>query len=138
MGLGYAVTRDLAPFLRYSTQDDQGNPNPLVRSATEVGIRRAYGSGSSSTGMYLRDFLYLGFNEDEKHRPVDIPDVGMVHEARTLASRSNPARRSGSAAVSDLESGVNVVRRAYDGAIPVAEDEFSLTSTTARAHGTLP
>ena len=70
MGLGYAVTRDLASFLRYSTQDDQGNPNPLVRSATEVGIRRAYGSGSSSTGMYLRDFLYLGFNEDEEHRQV--------------------------------------------------------------------
>jgi hypothetical protein len=70
MGLGYAITRDLASFLRYSTKDDEGNPNPLVRNVTEVGIRRAYGSGSSSTGMYLRDFLYLGFNEDEEHRRV--------------------------------------------------------------------
>ena len=70
MGLGYAVTRDLASFLRYSTHDDEGTPNPLARSATEVGIRRAYGSGTSSTGMYLRDFLYLGFNEDEEHRQV--------------------------------------------------------------------
>ena len=70
MGLGYAVTRDLASFLRYSTKDDEGNPNPVARNATEVGIRRAYGSGSSSTGMYLRDFLYLGFNEDEEHRRV--------------------------------------------------------------------
>ncbi len=70
MGLGYAVTRDLASFLRYSTQDDAGNPNPLARSASEVGIRRAYASGSSSTGMYLRDYLYLGFNEDEAHRQV--------------------------------------------------------------------
>ena len=70
MGLGYAVTRDVASFLRYQTKDDAGNPNPLAQSPTEVGIRRAYGSGISSTGMYMRDWLYLGFNEDESHRKV--------------------------------------------------------------------
>lgn len=70
MGLGYAVTRDLASFLRYSARDDTGAANPLARGADEVGIRRVYGSGSSSTGMYLRDFLYLGFNEDEVYRQV--------------------------------------------------------------------
>jgi hypothetical protein len=70
MGLGYAVTRDLASFLKYQTKDDFGNRNPLAASATSVGIRRAYGSGISSTGMYMRDWLYLGFNEDEKHRKV--------------------------------------------------------------------
>lgn len=70
MGLGYAVTRDLASFLRYRAEDDDGNPNPLARSGSDVGIDRAYGSGSSSTGMYMRDFLYLGFNEDEEHRQV--------------------------------------------------------------------
>jgi Alpha/beta hydrolase domain len=70
MGLGYAVTRDIGAFLRYETQDEQGNPNPLRLSPTRVGIRRAYGTGGSSTGMYLRDFLYLGFNEDEAHRKV--------------------------------------------------------------------
>ncbi len=70
MGLGYAVTRDVASFLRYQTKDDAGNPNPLAQSATNVGIRRAYVSGISSTGMYMRDWLYLGFNEDEAHRKV--------------------------------------------------------------------
>ena len=70
MGLGYAVTRDVASFLRYQTKDDAGNPNPLAQSATNVDIRRAYASGISSTGMYLRDWLYLGFNEDEAHRKV--------------------------------------------------------------------
>ena len=70
MGLGYAVTRDLASFLRYETADDDGTPNPLADSETVVGVRRAYGLGISSTGMYLRDFLYLGFNEDEAHRQV--------------------------------------------------------------------
>ncbi len=70
MGLGYAVTRDLASFLRYEAVDDEGSPNPLAESDTVVGIRRVYGLGISSTGMYLREFLYLGFNEDEAHRQV--------------------------------------------------------------------
>lgn len=70
MGLGYAVTRDLASFLRYTLKDDAGNRNPLAQNASTVGIRRAYAAGSSSTGMYLRDWLYLGFNQDEAHRKV--------------------------------------------------------------------
>ena len=70
MGLGYAVTRDIASFLRYATRDEAGNANPLALSSTVVGIRRAYGAGTSSTGMYMRDFIYLGFNEDEEHRQV--------------------------------------------------------------------
>ena len=70
MGLGYAVTRDIASFLRYQTQDDAGNTNPLALSNKEGWLRRAYSSGTSSTGMYQREFLYLGFNEDEAHRRV--------------------------------------------------------------------
>ena len=70
MGLGYAVTRDIGSFLRYQTQDDEGNPNPLALSPEQVGISHEYSWGSSSTGMYQRDFLYLGFNEDESNRRV--------------------------------------------------------------------
>jgi len=70
MGLAYAVTRDIASFMRHQATDDAGNANPLALSKTEVGIRRAYSSGTSSTGMYQRDFLYLGFNEDESHHKV--------------------------------------------------------------------
>lgn len=70
MGLAYAVTRDIGSFLRYRTQDDEGNPNPLALSPRELNIRRAYSSGTSSTGMYQREFLYLGFNEDEEYRRV--------------------------------------------------------------------
>ena len=70
MGLGYAVTRDLASFLRHETDDDDGNPNPLRESSSVVGVRRVYGLGISSTGMYLREYLYLGFNEDEAGRRV--------------------------------------------------------------------
>jgi Alpha/beta hydrolase domain len=70
MGLAYAVIRDIGSFLRYATQDSAGNPNPLSTSSSTIGIRRAYSSGLSSTGMYQREFLYLGFNEDEEHRKV--------------------------------------------------------------------
>ncbi len=65
MGLGHATTRDFASFLRYETQDDAGNLNSLG-----PGIRRVYATGASQTGGYLRDFIYLGFNEDEMHRKV--------------------------------------------------------------------
>ena len=70
MGLGFAVTRDVASFLRYETMDAAGNTNPLELDSPTVTIRRVYGFGSSSTGMYLREYLYLGFNEDEAHRQV--------------------------------------------------------------------
>ena len=65
MGLGFATTRDLASFLRHQTSDDAGTPNPVG-----PGIRRAYAAGGSQTGGYLRDYIYLGFNEDEFGRKV--------------------------------------------------------------------
>jgi len=70
MGLGYVVTRDIASFLRNQAHDDAGNANPIALGSSSVGIRRAYASGTSSTAMYLRDYLYQGFNEDESHRKV--------------------------------------------------------------------
>ena len=69
MGLGFAATRDIAAFLKYEEQDDEGHLNPL-RSAGAPSIRRAYVTGASQTGGFLRDFIYLGFNEDEAHRRV--------------------------------------------------------------------
>ena len=87
LGLGYAVTRDLASFLRYATRDEAGNPNPLAESPSSVGIRKAYGAGTSSTGMYLRDWLYLGFNEDESHRKVfDAVTITIPGTHRLLAN----------------------------------------------------
>lgn len=67
MGLAYAVTRDLAAFLRFASADTAGEPNPLLQPGGAL-PRRACAYGASSTGMYLREFLYLGFNEDEAGR----------------------------------------------------------------------
>ncbi|MDE2597901.1 MAG: hypothetical protein KGL44_13585 [Sphingomonadales bacterium] len=62
MGLAYAVVRDLGAFLRF-----ERNGNPLADGPLP---RRAYAYGASSTGMYLREYLYLGFNADEAGRKV--------------------------------------------------------------------
>jgi hypothetical protein len=81
MGLAYAVTRDVASFLRYETRDAAGNSNPLAASATTAGITRAYSFGGSQAGEYQREFVYLGFNEDESHRKAF--DAVWVHKSGT-------------------------------------------------------
>jgi hypothetical protein len=70
MGLGHATTRDVASFLRYEARDDAGNPNPLATGSEKPAVRRLYATGASQTGGYLRNFVYLGFNENEAHRKV--------------------------------------------------------------------
>jgi hypothetical protein len=61
-GLGLAATRDFASFLRYGSAA-QGNP-------CAGNIERAYTSGVSQSGRFLRLFLYLGVNRDEEGRTV--------------------------------------------------------------------
>ena len=64
MGLGYLTTRDFVSFLKYDDKDAAGNPNPVQ------GLTHALCQGISSSGMYLRDFVYHGFNVDEQERRV--------------------------------------------------------------------
>ncbi|HUQ95917.1 MAG TPA: alpha/beta hydrolase domain-containing protein [Bryobacteraceae bacterium] len=69
IGCGFAGTRDLLSFLKYTKSE----LNPLR------GIRFVYGTGGSQSGRFLRHFLYQGFNEDEQGRRVFdgvIDDVG--------------------------------------------------------------
>ena len=67
MGLGFAATRDVISFLRYEITDGQGNPNPLM----SVGLpSTSISLGRSQSGRFLRDMLYLGFNEDVAGRIV--------------------------------------------------------------------
>lgn len=60
VGTGLAGTRDLISFLK----DDKSPGNPVS------GVRWAYGWGVSQSGRFLRQFLYEGFNEDERHHIV--------------------------------------------------------------------
>jgi Alpha/beta hydrolase domain len=59
LGLGFAATRDVTSFLRRNGTD----ANPLA-AAGRSSVQRAIGFGVSQSGRFLRDFLYLGFNED--------------------------------------------------------------------------
>jgi hypothetical protein len=65
-GLGYAATRDLISFLKY----EDGPQNPLLNSDGKPAVSRAHGFGVSQSGRFLRNFLYLGLNCDEKSRKV--------------------------------------------------------------------
>jgi hypothetical protein len=65
LGIGYAATRDLNSFLRYSVKDDAGNPNPVANQ-----IRWTMSRGDSQSGNFIRSFIHLGFNQDESNRIV--------------------------------------------------------------------
>lgn len=56
-GVGFAAIRDLATYVKH----EKGAPGAA---------RYAYAWGQSQTGRVLRDFLYDGFNADEKGRKV--------------------------------------------------------------------
>lgn len=64
-GLGLAGIRDLISFAKY--QADETNPF-WNASARAPAVKFAYGFGVSQSGRCLRQFLYDGFNEDEKGR----------------------------------------------------------------------
>jgi hypothetical protein len=71
IGLGLLAARDTVAFLRHGSAKD-GNP-------CAGDIRQAYAFGASQSGRYLRQFLYLGLNEDEEERIVF--DGVLVHIA---------------------------------------------------------
>ena len=62
IGLGVVAARDMVSFLRYGTAQE-GNP-------CAGHIQYAYSFGRSQSGRFLREFLYLGLNEDEQERLV--------------------------------------------------------------------
>ncbi|HLJ51294.1 MAG TPA: alpha/beta hydrolase domain-containing protein [Bryobacteraceae bacterium] len=62
-GLGFAAIRDTISFLKF------GGPETLLGDQHDT-LNRAIGFGVSQSGRFLRDYLYQGFNEDEKNRRV--------------------------------------------------------------------
>ncbi|MCH7606053.1 MAG: hypothetical protein IH962_02755, partial [Chloroflexi bacterium] len=62
VGLGLVATRDFGSFLRYGSAQE-GNP-------CAGDIEHAYSFGSSQSGRFLRQFLYLALNQDEQDRAV--------------------------------------------------------------------
>jgi hypothetical protein len=65
LGIGFAAFRDVASFFKNEVQDDFGTANPVVGS-----IRWIISRGESQCANFLRQFLHLGFNQDESGRQV--------------------------------------------------------------------
>ena len=65
-GLGFAAVRDAAAWVKYAPD-------------ATVSAKYTFAYGSSQTGRWLRDFLYEGFNTDERNRQAFdavIPHIG--------------------------------------------------------------
>jgi hypothetical protein len=65
-GLGFAAVRDAAAWVKYAPD-------------AAASAKYAFAFGSSQTGRWLRDFLYEGFNTDERNRKVF--DAVIPHKA---------------------------------------------------------
>jgi Alpha/beta hydrolase domain len=65
LGVGIAAFRDINAFFRYEAADDQGTPNPIAGKIKWAAIR-----GVSQSGNFTRQYIHLGFNQDESNRIV--------------------------------------------------------------------
>ncbi len=65
LGVGVAAFRDVGSFFKYATQDDFGNANPIAGRVNGSSMR-----GSSQSGNFTRQFIYMGMNQDEANRKV--------------------------------------------------------------------
>ena len=63
LGIGFAALRDVGSFFKYEKKDEAGNPNPVYRADN-----KAIAVGTSQSGRFIRSYLHLGFNADEKGR----------------------------------------------------------------------
>ncbi len=65
LGIGLAAWRDIASFFKQARADDAGTPNPIANT-----IKHSIARGVSQSGNYLRGWLHLGFNQDERGQQV--------------------------------------------------------------------
>jgi hypothetical protein len=65
-GVGFAIVRDAADFLKNAAADSAGTANPLHGT-----VKHMLASGKSQSGRYLKTFLYNGFKMAEGRRLFD-------------------------------------------------------------------
>ena len=102
MGIGFAVTRDLAAFLKTDVVNaSSSTARNQVQQVTAIVM------GSSQSGRFIRSFLQRGFNRDEAGRVVfegAIPHIGggLIPLDMRFAQ---PARSAGTEQVDNLYPG---------------------------------
>ena len=65
LGIGFAAFRDVGSFFKFAQTDAEGTANPVADEVDWIIAR-----GASQSGNMLRQYLHLGFNEDEQGRRV--------------------------------------------------------------------
>ena len=91
-GMGFAMARDVSSFLK--TNNSPANPLSLNGAIT---VQRAIGFGVSQSGRFLRDFLWLGFNEDLNGKTVFegiMPHVAGARKMSTNYRFGKPSRNA--------------------------------------------
>ena len=63
LGVGAAAFRDVGSFFKYRAQDDFGTANPIFGNVAASSMR-----GSSQSGNFTRQFIYMGMNQDVANR----------------------------------------------------------------------
>lgn len=90
-GLAFAATRDVAVFL----QREGGAANPLAAGGRPR-IDRAILTGISQSGRFVRDYLYLGFNQQEAGQgrvfAAMMPHIAGARRTYTNARFAQPGR----------------------------------------------
>jgi hypothetical protein len=89
-GIAFAGVRDVASFLRR----EKSAANPLAANG-RVTVDRAVLHGISQSGRFVRDYLYLGFNEDERGRQVYdamLPHIPGTRRTFTNSRFAQPGR----------------------------------------------
>jgi hypothetical protein len=124
-GIGFAATRDLVAFLRRDS-----TTNPLGTA-----VRSAIAQGNSQSGNYLRSFVHLGFNQDERGRRV-FDGMNTNIAARQLAMNIRFAAPSGAAEM--FEPGSEGVRGWGDYIDEARQRAPSSLLTRCRATDTCP
>jgi len=74
LGVGFAALRDVGAFFRFERADSTGTRNPVYRPG-----HTAIVVGTSQSGRFIRSYLHLGFNTDERGRKVfegALPHIG--------------------------------------------------------------
>jgi hypothetical protein len=90
LGMGFAAFRDVTAFLRH----DGSAANPLAANGRSA-VTGAIAFGVSQSGRFLRDLLYLGFNEDTRGRQVFdgmVPHIAGSRRSFTNGRFAQPGR----------------------------------------------
>lgn len=89
LGVGMAAFRDVGSFFRHEAADDLGTRNPVAGSIKGTAVR-----GVSQSGNMVRQFIFMGLNQDERNRKV-YDGAWPIIAGRRVAANSRWAQPDG-------------------------------------------